>query len=287
MKIHWLAGATLALAPACALAQTPTPSSAKKPAFEAQIVSIEIDPIAETLLDRATATYKNARGLSLKAANTRDGQDIGQSRLRFTRPNLIAFERQLNEDKEQFRLLLTGKDLYVIQGTSYAKVPKPARSVSQIISSADPASGQLLGAMLEGLKLPDLIVSTYPFSSYQDVKSKVIALAPRVIDGQTLSGIRITTSFGLKSVAFETNGRVRPYTQELTAWFGGTPFLLCRTQMRTGPKNGKVLTFGERLLDQELNLTFPADTFKFNSTGLKPMPGGLLGAGTSKQKASR
>ncbi|RYF52075.1 MAG: TlpA family protein disulfide reductase [Cytophagaceae bacterium] len=276
MKIHWSAGIVLALVPACALAQNSAPHTSNSDPQKVK-ADFSIAPVAKAIMERATASYKDARGISLKSANTSDGKDKGQSSLRFARPNLLFFERQVDEG--MLRLLMTGHDLYIGVDASYSKMPQPPDGISQIISAAGLSSGQMIGAMLEGKSPSDILKSNYSSLQFKGLKSKTIALPPRMIDGQMLSGIQNTKSFGVKQI----NGTFSVSTQQLTAWFGGSPFLLRRTQSQ-GLLNGKRFTFSERLFDQQLNPTLAEDTFKFNATGLKPMQGGLLGGGGGSEQ---
>ncbi len=258
MKFHLLALPLVAFLPACATAQP-------KPAAETTGAAPQspIDPAAKALLERAMATYKDAPGIRYRVANSVDGKDQGASSLAFSRPNLLSVERQIG--KETFRLLLDGSDFYVVQGATYRKQPAPpATGTPTLMGGVGGASGQLIGAMLDGKNPLDAMQTLYSQAPFQNFKGSTVALAPRVVDGDVLSGIQSTFSFGIP----RPDGKVGTISQQLTAWFGGKPLSLRRVQTRY-TQNGKVTTISEKILDQQLSPTFEEGAFKFNDTGLK------------------
>ncbi len=268
MKIQMLALPLVALLPACAQAVTPVLPNAPRPAP----APIEIP--AKALLDRATANYKDATGLRFRVSSTLNGKEVGTSRLLFSRPNMLVAERQ--SGKNMLRLLLNGSDFYVVQGTDYRKMDAPAVPVSQLMASAGGTTAQMIGAMLDGKNPVEALQSEYLQAPFQGFKGRTAALAPRVLDGDVLSGVQSTFSFSMKA----RDGSSHGYGNQVTAWFGGSPFALRRVQTRY-TVDGKIITLSEKVFEQELNPTFDADAFKFNDTGLKPVSD--EGGGDSEQ----
>lgn len=258
MKSQLFALPVVALLPACAHAQIQNLPSA--PTTTA--ASTGVDPAAKALLARATATYKSASGLSFRSSITANGKDGGASNISFSRPNLLSATRQ--SGATTMRILLDGSDLYVVQGTSFRKSPAPAVAVSQLLGGF--TSGQLIGAMLDGKDPISAMGSTYSKAPFKNYKSRTVALAPRVIDGDVYSGVQSSFSFDVPT----QGGATQTIGEQVTAWFGGSPLVLRRVQTRM-TQNGKINTLTEKLSDQQISPTFAEDAFKFNETGLKPV----------------
>ncbi len=267
MKSQLFALPLLALLPACARAQVQNLPSAPG----AKTASAPVDAAAKALLARATATYKGASGLSYRSSNIVNGKDGGGSSISFSRPNLLSATRQ--SGATAMRILLDGSSLYVVQGTSFRKSPAPPVGVSQIIGGLGGTSGQLIGAMLDGKDPFAAMGGTYSKAPFKNYKSRTVALAPRVINGDVYSGVQSTFSFGVPT----QGGAVQNISEQITAWFGGSPLVLRRVQTRL-TQNGKVNTLGEKLSDQQISPTFADDAFKFNDSGLKPVSDEASGA---------
>ena len=258
MKFHLLALPLVAFLPACATAQL-------KPATETTEAAPQspIDPAAQALLERAMATYKDATGIRFRVANSVDGKDRGASNLAFARPNLLNIERQIGENT--MRLLLDGSDFYMVQGTTYRKLPAPpATGTPALMGGVGGTSGQLIGAMIDGKNPIEALQTLYSTKPFQNFKGSTVALAPRVVDGDVLSGIQSTFSFGIA----QPGGKAMTITQQITAWFGGAPLSLRRVQTRY-TQGDKVSTMSEKISDQQISPTFEEGAFKFNDTGLK------------------
>ena len=261
MKSQLLAAPLVAFLPACAMAQTeslpPAPSMAK--------AGVSIDAASSSLLYRAMQTYKNASGLRLSVGASINGKDSVSSQIAFSRPKLVSVER--GSGKEALRLLVDGKDLYIVQGTSYRKQTAPAElGAAQLLGGSGGIAGQLIGSMLDGKNPLFSMGSAYTKAPFKNYKSHTVALAPRVIDGDVLKGVQSSFSFDVPT----QSGATQTINEQLTAWFGGSPLALRRVQTRY-TQNGKTNTLSEKISNQQISPTFEADAFKFNDAGLKPV----------------
>ncbi len=255
MKFPLLALPLVALLPTLAMAQTSSPSTAA-----AKVSTATIDPSATALLDRAAASYKGASGISYRVVQINKGQSSASSLIQFSPPNRLSISSEGEKAGQTMRVLVDGSDLYIVQGVSYRKLPAPP---GFDLKAASPGSGALLAAMIEGQDPITALQSSYATAPFRNFKGNTVALGARVIDGDVFSGIQSTYS----AVATQGTSNLSIKSQ-VTAWFGGSPLLLRRTQM-TYTLNGKAVTFGEKILDQQISPTFADDAFKFNDSGLK------------------
>ena len=262
MKFHLLAVSLFGLVPACAVAQTPNP-----PKVAAKVPIVSIDPAATALLERATASYKGASGISYHILTSSKGKSSGVSSIQFANPNLLSVASK--SGKDSVRVLVDGSNLYIVQGTSYRKMPAPP---GFNLASSSPGSGQLLAAMIEGKNPIEAMQAAYT-SSGSHLQGKTIALAPRIVDGDVLSGVQTTFS-----VSSSGRGAGLNLKEQATAWFGGSPMLLRRVQLMLSI-NGKDVAIQEKILDQQLSPAFAEDTFKFSDSGLKLMAEDMEAAG--------
>lgn len=284
MKIPVFAFPLVALWPACAQAQIQSLPPAPKPKATvpagtptemqpAQIQSLPpapkvaaplgMQPAARALLDRATASYKGITGLRLGVSSTLKGKEVGSARVLLSKPRMLSVVRQ--NDKDTLRLLLNGPDFYVVQGTEYQKQKAPPASLTTLMQSAGGTSTQMIAAMIDGKNPIEVMQKEYARAPFQGFQGHTVALAPRLIDGDFYSGVQNTSTFNLKA----RDGSAHGYSNQVTAWFGGTPFALRRVQTQYSV-DGKVINLSEKVFEQEFSPTFEEDTFKFNDSGLKP-----------------
>ncbi|RYX82965.1 TlpA family protein disulfide reductase [bacterium] len=259
MKIQLLALPLVALLPACAKAQLQS-----LPSAPTAVAGATMDSAAIKLLDRATANYKGASGLRFRASSTLNGKEVGNSKVSFSGPKMLSAERQ--SGKNSLRLLLNGDNFYVVQGSEYSKQTAPPGGSVQLLGTLGSTSSEMIAAMLDGKNPISTMLNQYTQAPFQGFKSSTTALAPRVLDGDVLSGVQSNSVFNMKA----RDGAAHAYGHQVTAWFGGSPFALRRVQTRY-TVDGKVLTLSERVFEQDLSPTFDADVFKFNGAGLKPI----------------
>lgn len=228
---------------------------------------IKTEPAANVLLDRATATYKGASGIRYRALNTFNGKSLNTTTVAFSRPNLLSIEVQYG--KTTRRKLYDGANFYSVSDGTYRKDASPSKTALPLLSvmGYGETSGQLIGAMLDGKNPIEFLQSLYLGEVGKNLKANTIALAPRVVDGDVLSGIQSTYSFSFEMP--ESGGKTEKVSEQLTAWFGGSPLVLRRVQLRGTHDDGKIYTRSEKIIDQGLSPTFETDSFKWNDAGLK------------------
>ena len=267
MKIQLLVLPLLALMPLRAQAQI---SALPKAPTAPKAASATMETAAAALLSRATTTYKEAKGVSLSVITSVNDKEVGLSNVRFSRPNMLFVEQKSGPNTQ--RLLLSGNDFYIVQGAVYKKQPAPTAggvpiNGAQLVESMGGGAGSLLSAMLDGKNPIKTMLDVYAAPPFVDFQGRTVALPARIIDGDVLSGVQTTFSFKVPT----RDGSLSTFGNQMTAWFGGSPLTLRRIQSRY-TQNGKTATLSEKIIDQKLNPTFAADTFKFNDTGLKPVP---------------
>ena len=259
----------LAIAPLSALAlptRTVQPTAAPpktappKTAAASTAPQISMDPAAKALLERATAAYKGLNGLSFDVAMSADGKDTSQTSASFQRPNLISLNRT---GASSVHAVNDGTNLYVAQGTTFQKDPAPKENVIGSLGIAGLA-GVAMGQMLDGKNPVEYFQTIYSQKPFSKVKITTVALAPQMVDGQTMSGVRSNMSFEL-SLGKETP---KLLSQQLTFWFSGPNTLLQRIEV-SRTVEGKSRLSTEKVSAQKLNPLFASETFKFNETGLK------------------
>jgi peroxiredoxin/outer membrane lipoprotein-sorting protein len=268
MKSHFLLP-LLALAPIAASAQT-------KPKTAPQI---SIDPAAKALTDRAMATYKNAVGLRFRVASTMDESNLGTEIVSFSRPGLLKINGSSPDNPLKF--LLDGKNYYSVRFAAYRKQPASAMAASSLFGMSGSDSGPFIADMLQGKNPIESCNNSYLKSDSASTPTKgfnstTVAVAPRLTDGELLSGTQTTLTYDYP----DDNGSISKINTRITAWFGGSPLMLRRTEMRYMSNGEPGFTMTDRIFDQQLNPKFAPDTFKFNATGLKPAVMDASGAQT-------
>ena len=255
MKIHFLFLPLLSMAPVAALAQSQAAPQ------------IKTEPAVNVLLDRATATYKAASGIRYRALNTFNGKSLNTTDVAFSRPNLLSIEIQYG--KTTRRKLYDGANFYSVSDGTYRKDVSPSATALPLLSvmGYGETSGQLIGAMLDGKNPIEFLQNIYSGGPVKNYNASTIVLAPRVVDGDVLSGIQHTYSYSFEMP--ESGGKMEKVSEQLTAWFGGTPLVLRRVQLRGTHSDGKIYTRSEKIIDQGLSPTFEASAFKWNDAGLK------------------
>ncbi|RYX82964.1 TlpA family protein disulfide reductase [bacterium] len=253
MKIQLLVLPMLGILSSAMQAQTPTPPTTP---------NSTIEPAAATLLNEAIATYKDTSRLSFRFSTTINGKLGPISTVRLALPDKVTLEQ--TEGKTTRRFLLTGSDLYIVEGTSYRKQAAPPISGPRLLEGMSAVVSSFLASLLDGKNPITASQSIYAQAPYQGFQGRTVALAPRVIDGDVLRGVQSTYSY--KFVG--RDGKANPMRNQTTAWFGGSPPTLRRVQSIL-TQGGKNITFSEKILEQDINPNYSAEIFQFNDSGLK------------------
>ncbi|RYG63242.1 hypothetical protein EON80_21620, partial [bacterium] len=220
-------------------------------------------PAAKALLDRATVTYKNAKGLHFRTLNTVGGEEDISTRIDFSGPKKVIAEAHFGNNT--FRSILNNDEFHtVINDSTYSKGNTPTGSGTELLTGLGSDSSQLIASMLEGKNPVEDMLSQYATFPYLGLKSKTVALAPRPLDGAVLNGVRLDFNCSLKS----KDGGIQPFRKQLTLWFGGSPLALRRLQ-RWESMGGQTVIVTEKVFEQNFNPTFADDTFNFKEAGLK------------------
>jgi len=256
MKTHLLLLPLLAMCPALAFAQPKAAPTKTAP-------QISIDPAAQALMDKATATYKAAQGIRFEVESNVDGKANGQSSVVFSRPNLLRLNSKGFPFSQQ--VVGDGTAFYSVEKASYSKFPVTSgrgRVFLSLFSAGESAS--LIGLMLNGQNPLTLIRQMAKSRYVQSVKMSALALPPQVVDGSVASGVKLDVSQRMV-----VNGKASsPQSSQFILWFGGDSTLRRIQSSDNTPQNGKTRLMRERVFNQQLNPTFPPDTFKFDATGL-------------------
>lgn len=217
---------------------------------------------AKKLLDRATATYAGASGLSFRTTSMANGEADLATSIIYAGPGKLAAQASYGDNTQRF--LLNDDAYHFIFGTSYSKELAPAGGSTELMSQLGSSGARMISLMLSGQDPLQGSLAQYSRSPFEGFHSETRALPPRVVDGDVLSGVQCNSRFVQKA----RDGR-HVYQDQITAWFGGSPIVLRRVQ-RITKVNGKAITVTEKILDQKLNPDFLDTTFKFDDTGLKP-----------------
>ena len=226
---------------------------------KAKAPRISIDAKAKGLLDKATATYKTAKGLRYDQETLVDGKTLTHTRVSFARPNRVRVDN-LSSQPVSPLWIMDGQNLHGIMttGIHYSKEKAPVSGVQFLRERT-----------LEGQFLADMLSGKSPFdptqASFKDAppfKGRLDSLSPRTVDGELCSGIKLS----LFSPASGDDGG--PQSLEVTMWFGKRA-TLNRTQGIVRDE-GKTSVSRTRLWNQQLNPTFAPNTWKFDPTGLRP-----------------
>jgi len=256
MKTHLLFLPLLALAPIAALAQP-------KAAPRKTAPQITIDPAAQALLDKATATYKAAQGIRFEVESNVNGKVASQNSVAFARPNLLRLEVKAPSKLQV--AVSDGTSFYLVRGTSFQK-SSITDGRGPIFLTLTPAgqSGELIGAMLKGQNPLAQFRQFMDSPIIHNAKLSASSLPPQMVDGNVASGVKLNFSAQI----LMRGGRSSFETGQATLWFGGDSTLR-RTQFTaSAPGSKQTLVLRERVVNQKLNPTFAPDTFKFDPTGL-------------------
>jgi outer membrane lipoprotein-sorting protein len=246
MKKYFLLLPLLALLPVAASAQ-PKPNAPQ----------ISIDPAAKALLDRAMATYKAATGLRYDQRNFVNGETLSHTRVTFAHPNRVRID-DLSSKPVTPLWLLDGTNIYAVTGTRFDKLS--AESVSGVeFLDEHTVEGQFIGAMLSGESVLDLMQESSGFPS-SAVRARFDFLKPRLVDGEMFSGVR-----GSVSARAEKNANTS--SVEMTMWFDKGAMLRRIQGIITDKAKPHIVR--TRIWNQQLNLEFAPDTWKFNDAGLR------------------
>lgn len=233
---------------------------------ETKAPQISIDPAAKALLDKATATYKAANGLSFESV-LNEGHSLPRvTQVKVSRPNLLRVDFfPKGQSSQSTRLVSDGQNVYLINfylasAASYQKMEHEAAIVKWLHNVTD--ATEVIAPMLEGKNPLDSLVWKYqPSATGSEVR--VESLGARLIDGDVLRGVRV------KYAVKETS-----QSNENTMWFGSDSTLR-RYQVllkRNSSRGIQTFTAQEKISNQQLNPQFPLDTFKADLTGLKQRP---------------
>jgi len=254
MKSHLLLLPLLSLCPALALAQP-------KPAPTKTAPQISIDPAAQALMDKATATYKAAKGIRFEVSRSENGKETITSSIETQKPNLLRLYKPIGSIEP--RSLNDGSKSYYIMGDSYYQSDVTAQEGPFGIASAG-MSGSSIGEMLRGNDPIQAHLDIFKSEPFALLNAKTVAIGTHLVDGDALQGVRTTIShlFSRKP------GEERKISLEETYWFSGPNALLRRVDNRV---SGGLKThfYIERIFNQQLNPTFAPNAFKFDPTGLK------------------
>lgn len=227
-----------------------------------------MEPAAQALLAQGIQSYKGQQGISYKIARSTDGKEAPSTTIiLYSRPDKFNIsEQQVNSAETKTTTLSDGSNIYLVLDKEYYKLPVSPQIIPTIMSNGGTA-GQIIATMMEGHNPVKAIQDIYSNPIFKNFKSSnVVAMEPRVVDGDYLSGIQYSFSVSLPSGEKQSLS----LHHQITAWFGGTPLLLRRVQTRITSRVRNI-TITEKIVDQQLAPTFTPDTFKFNDKGLKPM----------------
>lgn len=256
MKPHLIALPLLAVCLAGAVVQI-----APVPPVVAKQPSLTIDPAAQALLDRAGRTYFGASGISYDFINV--GNDHMEDRLlvRYCRPDQLRIDN-CQADKPSMTLY-NGSQSYVVRGVAIKK--RVSRyGANPMASGAAGMAGQMIGAMMEGKSPTGTTRKMVGTPTPKILTTTIVALEPREIDGELLSGVEETTTVDFPRDDSAMSNR------KLTSWFGGSPFALRRVEVLFGGGED-TMTDTEILGQQQLSPKFPPGTFVLPVAGLKKM----------------
>ncbi|RYG68523.1 redoxin domain-containing protein [bacterium] len=257
MKFQFLVLPIVALLPLRVMAQAP----AQAPALT-ETAAISMEPAAQAILERAVETYKGASGLSFNTSTLYEGKGRLSSQLvRYSRPGKLRIDRVSR--KKTYTQLYDGRDHYNVAASTYRVEPAPLQGDAPMTFGRAGYTAEMIGAMLAGKNYLADQQKTMAGLPLGDYLSRVVALGPRLVDGDMLVGVQET--------AFHRYDRQGQGTSEAhmitTSWFGGSPFALRRVQQRL-LYNGQNIRFTERISDQQFSPTFPEGTFVFDGAGL-------------------
>jgi len=254
MKTHFYLLPLLALCPALALAQPKAAPTKTAP-------QISIEPAAQALLDKATATYNAAQGIRFEVSRSENGEETITSSVETQKPNLLRLYKHYGSIKSRF--LDDGSKSYYIRGDSYSQSDVTGQEGPIDIAFAG-MSGSSIGEMLRGNDPIQADLHTYKSGLFTLLNAKTVAIGTHLVDGDALQGVRTTISH----LFSRTPGKERKFSIEETYWFGGPNALLRRVDNRTSG-GLKAHFYIERIFNQQLNPTFAPNAFKFDPTGLK------------------
>jgi outer membrane lipoprotein-sorting protein len=236
--------------------------SVTKPALAAPLPTAPspMPPAAKALLSAAIKTYQGASGISFRFAYSSNFEAGYESSVWYLAPNKLRVERHGENPVTQ---LFDGKTSYLLGAGKWSRWRVPAGK-SPLSGGFAGRGGRMIGAMMAGRNPIEAIREPYASEDSQGFTTRTVLLPARVVDGEVLRGVQDTFSFRSPAPS------KRVVREETTAWFGGSPPTLRRVQIRT-IRNGETTTAVERIGEQQLSPTFPADSFVFNPAGLNPM----------------
>jgi len=256
MKTHFCPLPLLALCPALALAQPKAAPTKTAP-------QISIDPAAQALMDKATATYKMARGIRFEVEGSTDGKVTSQNSVTFARPNSLQLE--IKDFPDQQKVVGDGSYFYLVRGTSYRKFPA-VKGWAEYFLSLHPAGqcATIIGQMLTGKNFLADFRQQMSESDIQSAKISFSLLPSQVVDGGVASGVQL--DMAIRTSSEDTMSYLD--TSQIILWFGADSTLRRLTNTYKSTRNGVPIVLKERVFNQKLNPTFAPDTFKFDSTGI-------------------